>query len=132
MLFTKQKYYERGSKYSKILAYKLRKQQAENAINKIRDPKTQNIYPHIKEIKNCFKEYYEKLYSQPQINTDHKIETLFKSLNLPKLTEEENKIFVSPITKEAITRLKANKFPGTDRFSSEWFKSLKEALTPIY
>ena len=63
------------------------------------------------------------------------METLFKSLNLPKLTEAENKALASQITKEeihsAIARLKANKSPGTDGFSSEWYKSLREVLTPI-
>lgn len=135
LLYTKQKYYEGGSKYSKVLAYKLRRQQADNTIYKIRDPKTKNIHNQIKEIKNCFKEYYEKLYSQPTVNTDQKMETLLKSLNVPKLTEAENKALTSQITKEeiysAIARLKANKSPGADGFSSEWYKTLKEALTPI-
>ncbi len=92
MLYTKQKYYEGGSKYSKQLAYKLRKQQSDNAIHKIRDPKTRVIYHQIQEIKDCFKAYYEKLYSQPQVHTDQKMESLLESLNLPKLTEEENKL----------------------------------------
>ena len=135
MLYTKQKYYEGGSKYSKLLAYKLRKQQADSTIYKIRDPKTKNVYHQIEEIKDCFKVYYEKLYSQPQVDTDQKMESLLKSLNLPELTEEENKLLASQITKEevhsAITRLKANKSPGADGFSSEWYKNLKEVLTPI-
>lgn len=63
------------------------------------------------------------------------METLLKSLNLPKLTEAENKALASQMTKEeihsAITRLKANKSPGTDGFSLEWYKRLKEDLTPI-
>ncbi len=99
LLYTKQKYYELGSKYSKLLAYKLRKQQADSTIYKIRDPRTNNICHQIKEIKDCFKVYYEKLCSQPQVNTDQKMESLLKSLNLPKLTEEENKILASQITK---------------------------------
>ena len=91
MIYTKQKYYESGSKYLRLLAYKLRKQQADNALYKIRDPKSKIIYHQIQEIKDCFKAYYEKLYSQPQVNTDQKMESLLESLNLPKLTEEENK-----------------------------------------
>lgn len=35
--FTKQRYYEAGSKASKLLAWRLRKQQSENAVYKIRD-----------------------------------------------------------------------------------------------
>lgn len=135
LIYTKQKYFEGGSKYTKLLAYKLRKQQADNTIYKIKDPKTKDIHHQMKEIKDCFKEYYEKLYSQPQVDNDQKMETLLKSLNLPTLTEDQNKALISQITKEeiysAIARLKANKSPGTDGFTSEWYKSLKEALTPI-
>lgn len=36
--FMKQKYYEAGPKASRLLAWKLRKQQAENTIHKVRDP----------------------------------------------------------------------------------------------
>ncbi len=76
-----------------------------------------------------------KIYSQSQTNNDEKMETLFKSLNLPTVTESQNKAFASQITKEeiyaAIARLKANKSPGMDGFTTEWYKSLKEALTPV-
>ena len=39
LIYTKQNYYEGGSKYSRLLAYKLTKQQADDALYKIRDPK---------------------------------------------------------------------------------------------
>lgn len=45
LIFTGHKYYEGGSKYTKLLAYKLRKQQADNTIYKIRDPKTKEDGP---------------------------------------------------------------------------------------
>ena len=38
LIFLKQGYYEAGSKAMKLLAYKLRKQQANNTVNKIRCP----------------------------------------------------------------------------------------------
>ena len=38
--FTKQRYYEAGLKASKRLAWRLRKQQSENTVYKIRDPAT--------------------------------------------------------------------------------------------
>ena len=63
------------------------------------------------------------------------MESLLKSLHLPKLTEEENEILASLISKEEIysdiSRLKANISPGADGFGSEWFKKLKEVLTPF-
>lgn len=128
-------FYEGGSKYTKLLAYKLRKQQADNTIYKIRDTRTKDIHYKIKEIKDCFKEYYEKLYSQPQIDNNQGMETRLKSLNMQTLTEDQNKALTSHIAKEevysAISRLKANKSPGMDGFITEWYKNLKEALTPV-
>lgn len=41
--FMKQRYYEAGPKASTLLAWRLRKQQAENSIHKIRDPITNKI-----------------------------------------------------------------------------------------
>lgn len=56
-------------------------------------------------------------------------------LHLPKLTVEENKSLVKQITREelhmAIGKLKANKSPGTDGFTAEWYKKLGEPLTPV-
>lgn len=43
MIFTKQKYYESGSKSIKLLARNLRKQQVDNTIYKIRDPDSKTI-----------------------------------------------------------------------------------------
>lgn len=42
-IFTKQKYYEVGGKSTKLLAYRLRKQQADNSIYMIRNPITKKI-----------------------------------------------------------------------------------------
>ena len=39
-MFLKQRYYESGSKYIKILAWKLKKKIAENTIHRIRNPRT--------------------------------------------------------------------------------------------
>lgn len=44
MFFTKQKYYETGSKFAKLLARKLQKQKADSIIHKIRDPITKDWY----------------------------------------------------------------------------------------
>lgn len=43
--FARQRYYENGSKALKLLAWKLRKQQAESTIFEIRDPKTPKKIP---------------------------------------------------------------------------------------
>ena len=135
MMYTKQKYYEGGSKYTKLLAYKLRKQQADNTIYKITDPNTKVTHQGLEEIKQCFTDYYKKLYSQPPVTNDDQMHGLLNSLQLPTLTDDQNKSLTSLISEEeiyeAITRLKANKSPGSDGFTSEWYKALKEVLTPV-
>ena len=119
----------------KQLAYRLSKQQADSTIYKIRDPETKVEVHEIYKIKDCFKSFYEKLYSQPYIDNDQKMESLLNRLHLPTLTDDENKTLMAQITKEeiqfAIGRLKVNKTPGTDGFTAEWYKKLREALTTV-
>ena len=62
--FMKQRYYEAGSKASKLLAQRLRRQQAENTIYKIRDPLTNEI-TKLEGIQIVFEIYYKSLYTQP-------------------------------------------------------------------
>ena len=101
--FMKQRYYDSGPKATKLLAWRLRKQQAENTIHKIRDPATKKITTSIDGIQTAF-----------------------------VLGKEINDKLVSPITVEeiekAITSLNANKSPGTDGFPPEWCKSMKDLL----
>lgn len=112
-----------------------KKQEAENTIFKIRDPKTKDIIQEMTEIKNCFKDYYEKLYSQPQVDNDDKLDSMLQALTLPTVTEDQNSVLKLPISAEelssAINRLKSGKSPGSDGFTSAWYKCLKEPLIPI-
>lgn len=66
LLFTMQKYYETGGKSMKHLSYRLRKQQADRNIYKIRNSTTNEIETSLEKIQQCFQEYYKQLYSQPQ------------------------------------------------------------------
>lgn len=50
LIFLKQRHYEAGGKSAKLLGYKLKKQQAENTIYKIKDPTTNSIHCKIKYI----------------------------------------------------------------------------------
>lgn len=135
LAFLKQRYYEVGGKATKLLAYKLRKQQAENTIHKIRHPELRTIEYGLKNIQENFENYYKTLYSQPQNENNLEMDTFFASLRLPSVSEEENKTLISEITIEelnsAISRFKASKSPGTDGFTAEWYKALREQLTPI-
>lgn len=68
LLFTKQRYYEAGSKSTKLLAYKLRKQEARSNIYKIRDFHNKTIRHKTEDIQKCFELYYKQLYDQPSID----------------------------------------------------------------
>lgn len=135
LTFLKQRYYEVGGKAAKLLAYKLRKQQADNSIHKIRHPELGTIDHGLKNIQKHFENYYRTLYSQPQIDNASETDSFLASLHLPSVSEEENKTLISEITIEelnsAISRLKAGKTPGTDGFTAEWYKALREQLAPI-
>ena len=134
LIFTKQKYYEGGGKASKLLAYRLKKQQAENSIHKIKNPITNSMHYKLKEIQDCFEKYYKKLYSQPQIDGE-KMEDFFQKINLPKLNAEQSRNLAATITEKeirsAISHLKPNKAPGPDGFPSEWYRAMEGSLLPV-
>ncbi len=133
--FARQRYYENGSKALKLLAWKLRKKQAESTIFEIRDPKTQNICHKQEDIHSIFETYYRNLYSETNTTSSKEINTFLESLDLPSIGKVQNKALMAEITKEeigkAISRLKVNKTPGSDGFSAEWYKAFKDQLIPM-
>ena len=134
LLFTKQQYYETGGKSLKLLSYRLRKQQADRTIYKIRNSETNVIETSPEKIQQCFQKYYKILYTQPQISNDNQIDAFLAQVNLPKITDEQNGKLISKISKEeiqkAIGRMKGGKSPGTDGFSTEWYKTMQDQLLP--
>ena len=133
--FMKQRYYEAGPRAAKLLAWRLRKQQAENIIYKIRDPTTNKMTNNLDGIQKAFERYYKYLYSQSEQVNNHSAAEFLSSLDLPTLGKEANDKLTSPITKEeiskAISSLNTNKSPGTDGFPPEWYKSMKDHLLPL-
>ena len=134
LLYLKQRYYEAGSKSTKLLAYRLKKQMAINDIYKIRDSFTNLTKYKTQEIHKCFELYYKNLYSQPDIDNKNQILSLLDSLNLPRVTDDHNLALTKEISIEeinsAISKLKTNKAPGTDGYTSEFYKVLWEPLIP--
>lgn len=135
IMFTKQKYYEVGSRSTKLLAYKLKKQHAKNSIYGIRDPLNKKLNYKTEDIQKSFESYYKKLYEQPSCNDIEKINSYLEKLELPKVTEEQNNRLIADITAQeinrAISKLKIGKSPGADGFTSEWYKVYRELLIPI-
>ena len=135
MIYTKQKYYESGAKFAKLLASKLQKQQTGNTICKIRDPNSKRCVYKQSEIKQAFQSYYNQLYTQPKLKDGKQIKGFLEQLNLPVLSDDQNQRLVTNITERelsyAISRLKANKSPGPDGFTSEWYKKIKNGAITI-
>lgn len=100
--FTKQTYYESGSKATKYLARRLKVQQASHTIHKIRDPVTKQLLFEPEEIERVFKDYYENLYTQPTAKRECEMKEFLDSLNLPAIGKEQNKKIIFSITKKAL------------------------------
>lgn len=134
MTFLRQKYYEVGGKSAKLLAYKLKKQQLESTIHKIRDPNTNTVISKLDNIQKTFLDFYEQLYTQPKVE-ESLIKYFLNSITVPKVREEQNKCLISEITeieiKKAISDSKTCKAPGPDGFPSEWYKEMKDLVVPV-
>lgn len=122
LVFLKQKYWEVYGKASRLLAYKLKKKQADSALYKIKNPETKEIEHKQEKIKQCLVSFYQ-------------IDNFLHSLHLPEVTETPNDILKAEVTLEeinwAFTRLKASSSPGTDGFTSEWYKVLRDKLAAM-
>ena len=132
--FVKQQFYETGPKATKLLARRIRKQQALNTIHKIRDPQSGQIKHNVAEIEKIFKDYYKNLYTQLPSSSKEAKRQFLNSLDLPTIGVSQNNDLTAPITHEevskAISKLKANKSPGGDGFPSEWYRVFKDELIP--
>lgn len=53
------------------------------------DPRNNNILNKMNNIKDCFKEYYENLHSQPRVASNEETKSLLSSLQLPTLTQDQ-------------------------------------------
>lgn len=133
--FTKQRYYEAGSKAYKLLAWRLRKQQSENTVHTIRDSVTKKVTYKLEGIQKACWKFYQNLYTQPTTFEPAKVEEFLSQLDLPSLGKLQNEKLTEEISPKeavkAISSLESSKSPGTDGFPGEWYKSLREQFIPI-
>lgn len=136
LTYMKQRWYEAGPRASKLLSWKLRKQQGENTIYKVRDPKTDKMTTKLEEIQRAFEKYYTAaLYTQPDKTDEPAIRNVLASLDLPSISKDQNDKLTREISTEeinlGISNLKTNKSPGCDGFPPEWYKNMKECLLSL-
>ena len=86
------------------------------------------------EIQRIIRDYYQHLYAN-KMNNLEEMDKLLEKYNFPKLNQEEIENLNRPITsteiKTVIINLPANKSPGPDGFTVEFYQKLREELTPI-
>ena len=79
-------------------------------------------------------DYYQQLYANKMDNVEE-MEKFLEKYNFPKLNQEEIENLNRPITsmeiETVIRNLPANKSPGPDSFTAEFYQKFWEELTPI-
>ena len=89
---------------------------------------------HNTEIQRIIRDYYQQLYAN-KMDKLEEIDKFLEKYNFPKLNLEEIKILTRPITstetETVIRTLPANKSPGPDGFTAEFYQKFREELTPI-
>lgn len=134
ILFARQRMFEFGNKPNKLLARLARNSPSKSFISAIHDQDDQRQTNNLK-INECFKKFYEKLYSS-EMDTDKLSHGHFlNKLVMPQLSDERAKLLEGPITlieiDKAISSLQSGKSPGADGFCVEFYKTLKGKINKL-
>ena len=85
------------------------------------------------EIQKTMREYYQWLYADKFDNLEE-MDNFLESYSLPKLNQEEidqlNRLITRNEIEYVIKTLPANKRPGPDGFTGEFYQTYKEELIP--
>lgn len=104
--FLKQKYYEIGSRTTKVLAKQIRKLQTVITIFKIREPQTNKIFKHQQNIERIFQTWYKELHTHNFPEPQMKEARFFLSIwTYQQLAQHRNETLTAYITKEEIVEV---------------------------
>ena len=129
---TKSWFFEKISKIDKTLPRLSKKKSEKTQINRIRNEK--EVTTDTAEIQRIMSDYYKQLYANKMDNLEE-IDKFLEKHNLPRLNQEEIENINRPITstemETVIKNLPTDKSPGPDGFTGEFYKTLREEVTPI-
>ena len=111
----------------------IKKQREKNQIKKIRNENGESTTDN-PEIQRIIRDYYQQLYANKMENLEE-VDKFLEKYNFPKLNQEEIENLNRPITsteiETVIRNLPANKCPGPNGFTAEFYQKFREELTPI-
>ena len=126
-------FFEKINRIDKPLARLIKKQRENNQIHKIRNENGE-ITTDNTEIQRIIRDYYQQLYANKMDNLEE-MDKFLEKCNFPQLNQEEiedlNRSITSKEIKTIIRNLPANKSPGPDGFTAEFYQKFREELTPI-
>jgi hypothetical protein len=125
---------ENGEKNTSYFLSLEKKQQFNNAINRIKD-ENNVIYTDNENIMKCIHKFYSSLYTSKNVS-DLEIEKYLNDINCEKITQSEmemcDELPKLDECKEAIKLMKNNKSPGQDGLPVEFYKIFWNDIKEIY
>ena len=94
----------------------------------------ETVIKNLPKIQKILRDHYQQLYANKMDNLEE-MDKFLKNNNFPKLNQGEIENLNRPITSTeieiVIRNLPANKRPGLDGFTAEFYQKFREELTPI-
>lgn len=130
LLRSKQHFYESGDKAGKLLAHQARTEATSKLIQEVKTT-TGEVSSDPDVINSIFAEFYNSLYCS---DDPHSPNSTLDKIDFPQVAEDRIEILGGPITvaevQEAIKSLQSGKSPGPDGFTTEYYKSFSNLLSP--